>query len=397
MNDQPIAGPFPHDLYAWLADATLRSLPIGEVVPGFCERLTSLGFPLERTMIATAALDPNVRAQSFIWHRTNTVEHTAFPHGETALVWQQSPMAMMLRTHTGMLRRRLDGTGPDDYALFAELTAEGHTDWVAYANMFHWTVEHIEGGEMGVLSSWTTKHPDGFSEAQLELLRPLVNALAATIKALVVVESACNVLSAYIGKDAGERVLRGSITRGSVTEVRAVLMFADLRGFTRFSAEQPTDVTLATLNRSFDCVGDSIGPRGGEILKFIGDGVLVVFMLDGETPDATVADRAIDAAIDAQMRLKFSGAPLSLDIALHVGTVSYGNIGTNSRLDFTVIGQAVNEVARIESLCGSLGEPILVSGELAGMAAKSATRLKPLGPQTLRGLINRIDVFALAE
>lgn len=384
------------NLHIWLAEAALSSLPLKELVAGFCERLNELGFDLARAVIATAALDPTIRAHSLTWERDDGAYLASFPHGESSLAWRQGPMAMMARNRIGTMRQRLtDPAMTDEFALFTELKEMGLTDWVAYAHLFQWSAQHIEGGEMGVLSSWATMNSQGFSDAQVVELRPMVRALAASIKSLMVVESACNVLAAYVGKDAGLRVLRGAITRGSVENVRAVLMFADLRGFTRYSAEQPIDVTLGTLNSSFDCVGDAIEAQGGQILKFMGDGVLATFMLDQDQPDAVMAGRAIDAALDAQARLAVSNLPLALDIALHVGTVHYGNIGTSRRLDFTVIGQAVNEVARLESLCGGLGESVLVSGELAALAAKNAAQLRPLGSQRLRGLTGEMEVFGL--
>ena len=384
-------------LHTWLVEAALSGLPLKELVAGFCERLNELGFDLARAVIATAALDPTIRAHSLTWERDDGAYLASFPHGESSLAWRQGPLAQMARNRIGTMRQRLtDPAMTNEYALFAELKEMGLTDWVAYAHLFQWNVQHIEGGEMGVLSSWATMPEAGFSDTQVDELRPLVRALAAAIKSLTVVESACNVLSAYVGKDAGLRVLRGAITRGSVQNVRAVLMFADLRGFTRYSAEQPIDVTLATLNNSFDCVGDAIEAQGGQILKFMGDGVLAVFMLDEGQPDSVMADLAIDAALDAQARLAASDLPLALDIAIHVGTVHYGNIGTSRRLDFTVIGQAVNEVARLESLCGALGESILVSGELAALTAKNAVRLKSLGSQTLRGLTGKMQGFGLS-
>lgn len=383
------------DLYAWLAEASLRGMPIKELLEGFCAALDRNGIPVDRVTIATAALDPSIRAQSLVWERAEGSHLATFPHGESNLAWRESPLAMMVRTHTGVLRRKLAAPlADDDYRLFAELKAQGLTDWVAYAHWFYWEAEHVEGGGMGMVSSWSTRHPAGFSDAQLAFLQPRVRALAAAIKSLVVIESACSILSAYVGEDAGQRVLKGAVTRGSVTETRAVLMFADLTGFTRYSAEQPIDVTLDTLNRSFDCVGAAIEGHGGQILKFIGDGVLAIFLLDQGRLDADVAAGAVDAAEEAQRLLARAALPLKLDIALHEGRVSYGNIGTARRLDFTVIGRAVNEVARLEPLCGQLGEPILVSGDLARLLPEKAKRLRSLGSQALRGL-GEMEVFGL--
>ncbi len=383
------------DLYAWLAEASLRGLPQKELIDGFCAKLNSLGCNIDRVTIATAALDPSIRAQSLTWSRAQGAVLATFPHGEAALAWRQGPLAMMIRSHVSVMRRRLAAPlAPDDYALFAELKDQGFTDWIAFTHMFHWAADHIEGGGMGMVSAWSTRNPAGFSDGQLLFLRPCVEALAAAMKSLVIVDSACSILSAYVGEDAGQRVLRGAVTRGSVTETRAVLMFADLTGFTRYSAEQPIDVTLETLNRSFDCVGAAIDGYGGQILKFIGDGVLAVFLLDQGRLDADVAMGAVDAAQEAQRLLAQAQLPLGLDIALHVGRVSYGNIGTARRLDFTVIGRAVNEVARLEPLCGALGEPIVISSDLARLLPPNAKRLRPLGPQALRGL-DMMDVFGL--
>lgn len=382
------------DIYAWLAEESLRSTPLKTLLEGFCAELNAQGLAIDRVMMATAALDPSIRAQSLTWEPGSGSHHATFPHGASSIEWQQGPLAAMIRNHTGVMRRRLtEPLADNDYALFGELKEMGLTDWVAYAHMFYWETDHVEGGGMGMVSAWSTRNPAGFAEDQLLFLRPRVRALAAAVKSLVIVDSAASILSAYVGDDAGQRVLRGAVTRGSVIETRAVLMFADLTGFTRYSAEQPIDVTLDTLNRSFDCVGAAIEGHGGQILKFIGDGVLAVFLLDQGREDADVALGAVDAAQEAQRLLAKAQLPLKLDIALHVGRVSYGNIGTARRLDFTVIGRAVNEVARMEPLCGALGEPILISGDLATLLPANEKRLRPLGSQALRGL-GEIAVFA---
>lgn len=382
------------DIYAWLAEESLRSTPLKTLLEGFCAELNAQGLAIDRVMMATAALDPSIRAQSLTWEPGSGSHHATFPHGASSIEWQQGPLAAMIRTHTGVMRRQLtEPLADNDYALFGELKEMGLTDWVAYAHMFYWETDHVEGGGMGMVSAWSTRNPAGFAEDQLLFLRPRVRALAAAVKSLVIVDSATSILSAYVGDDAGQRVLRGAVTRGSVIETRAVLMFADLTGFTRYSAEQPIDVTLDTLNRSFDCVGAAIEGHGGQILKFIGDGVLAVFLLDQGREDADVALGAVDAAQEAQRLLAKAQLPLKLDIALHVGRVSYGNIGTARRLDFTVIGRAVNEVARMEPLCGTLGEPILISGDLATLLPANEKRLRPLGSQALRGL-DEIAVFA---
>jgi adenylate cyclase len=212
---------------------------------------------------------------------------------------------------------------------------------------------------------------------------------------------ASGLLKAYLGDDAGKRVHAGAVERGSVESIRAVLWFADIRGFTAIADATPGLVVVELINSIFETLTASLRPRGGQVLKFLGDGMLATFSLIDATRDETCA-QAIDAAAEAMEALdrltaerQKAGKPVAVvDLALHLGEVLYGNVGAVDRLDFTVIGPAVNEVARIETLCEPLGRKVLISAELA--AAVGASRpLVPLGHHTLRGVREPQEIYGL--
>jgi adenylate cyclase len=214
---------------------------------------------------------------------------------------------------------------------------------------------------------------------------------------------AAGLLQAYLGEDAGRRVHAGAVARGSVERMRAVLWFADIRGFTTIADTMPGDVVVDMLDEVFETLTATLRARGGQVLKFIGDGMLATFAVDA-TNRAETCRRALDAAVEAMQALDAlngtraaAGKPVAaVDLALHLGEVLYGNVGATDRLDFTVIGPAVNEVARIETLCGTLDRKVLVSAELAAAAAEDGNgRLEPLGRHALRGVREAREIFAL--
>jgi adenylate cyclase len=210
---------------------------------------------------------------------------------------------------------------------------------------------------------------------------------------------AVDLLDVYVGRNAGERVFEGRIERGHAETIRAAIGFCDLRGFTALSESEPREVVIEALNAWFDCVAAAVDPRGGEILKFLGDGMLVIFAL-GED-EAGACDRALDAALEAvaavgalnEARAAQGLWPLAFGSALHVGEVAYGNVGSRTRLDFTVIGPAVNHASRLQDLTKQLDRPILLSGDFA---ARTRRPLAPLGEHRLRGMAAPVPVYAPA-
>ena len=234
------------------------------------------------------------------------------------------------------------------------------------------------------------------------LVQATLPALSLAMKAHAGHVIAAGLLETYLGEDAGRRVHAGSIMRGSVDRLRAVIWYADIRGFTRITDSAPGSAVVELLNDVFEILTASLRQRGGQVLKFIGDAMLATFPFE-EADRAETCGRALDAAIEAARAIDAlnaaraeTGAPAAaVDLALHLGDVLYGNVGATDRLDFTVIGPAVNEVARIEALCEPLGRAVLVSAEFVAEMTGADSRLKSLGRHPLRGVKEQKEIFAL--
>jgi len=286
------------------------------------------------------------------------------------------------------MRRSLQGQGAVlDFPLFQELAKRPFTDWYGAVSGFEADSILEQPGSLGMACSWSTDHPDGFSDQNLALINRLFPIFAVSIKASVLPIITRTLLGAYLGADAAQRVWSGATNRGSIERVEAAIFFSDLRGFTAFAEQASSELVMATLNRYFDVVGAAIVAEGGEILKFMGDGILATFA----QADANVCEQALRAALAA---VRAVAAPdetqavrgLDLGIALHKGEVLYGNVGTPERLDFTMIGPAVNEAARMEKLTKSLSCAILASDSFQAGLVESRSRLQPAGAHALSGL-----------
>jgi adenylate cyclase len=276
--------------------------------------------------------------------------------------------------------RELRDQGATDYLLVPFRTGKAYEQpWIAFA----------------------TDIESGFSEAHLALLNELCRPLAWKARAAMAEWSTRSLLEVYLGSQAAERVLSGQFRRGTGTVQRAVIWFCDLRGFTNLGSRVPASMLVAVLDQYFDRVASAIKAQNGEILKLIGDAVLAIFPCDDD--DHSAARSAVQAArgaLDAVEawnleRNEAGDAPLAIGIGLHIGDVMYGNIGSQSRLDFTVIGSAVNEASRLESLCKELAVPVVVSESFASAAGKSGMR--SCGTVHLRGLEGEQTVFTLEE
>jgi adenylate cyclase len=404
---------FPIALAHWLADSGLRNLPLEELVDGFSRRLNQEGMPVARVFVGMNTLHPLVRARSLIWDRTTGPStHFEFQHAEIdQQVIRQSPFVVMLRDRIAEQRVRLDGpAGADALPVFAELRGEGMTDWLGRAFPFGELTFKIGGSDsterasqLGVVISLTTDHAGGFSDAHLGAARAALPLFALAIKASTIGALGHGLLETYLGADPARRVLAGSVRRGEVSGVEAVLLYADLRSFTPFADTLPGNELMALLDGCFACMVRPVSKHGGEVLKFLGDGLLAIFRID-ERRRAEICASALAAASEAldlmdiladTRRAEGKETP-GLDIALHVGTVQYGNVGTDARLDFTVIGPAVNEAARIEVLCKDLGQPLLISAAFADSATSSRAHLVSLGRHRLRGVREETELFGLA-
>ncbi|WP_293860520.1 adenylate/guanylate cyclase domain-containing protein [uncultured Alsobacter sp.] len=380
------------ELIAWLAHATVQGLPFTTIHTHVCETLFRAGLPLERAHVSVTTLHPTVSGLGFTWRPgTATIAENYAHAGYFRPAWRQSPFQHMMAHDLGSMRVRLDRVHPSiDFPIFRDFRREGLTDWIALRQMFDWAAPRTPFGQLGMIGSWSTGARDGFQDEHEAALRALSVPLAAAAKSLIVQDISRDVLAAYIGADAAERVLAGEVTRGSVSEIPAVILLADMRGFTAFSNAHPTGEVIERLNRAFDAAAHPIAEHGGQILKFMGDALLAVFLTGGGDTLAATATRALRAATAIQAH----AGPFALDVVVHVGEVHYGNIGASDRLDFTVIGPAVNETSRMEPLCSMLGEPILVSAKVA--ALMPAGVMRSCGWHALRGFEAPREIFAPA-
>jgi len=386
-------------LHALLADDALHSRPPAAAYERFCQELSESGLAIRRAQMGFALLHPQVRSRTFTYRRGAGVSEATFGHEPVAADdgWTSSPFHHLITSGVGELRHRLRTV--EDCAAFrilAELFPEGVTDYFAAIRSFHWNVTHIEGGQMGLVSSFACDAPEGFSDEDLAFLRAAMTAMAASFKTQVMEAVAHDVLAAYVGRDAARRALGGSILRGVIVELQAVLLFADLQGFTRYSLAHPPAAVVELLDTTFDAVTEAVTAEGGEILKFLGDGLLAVFLLDGGRGTGEAVDAALRAALHAQQKLRSlpGGPPLPLDMAVHIGPVEYGNVGAANRLDFTVVGPCVNAASRLEKLCETLRQPIVVSPEVRAVGSAMTERLVDCGSHEVRDL-GRLPIFAL--
>ena len=270
------------------------------------------------------------------------------------------------------------------------------TDYVAVINRF--AAAGVIGEMDGVYSSWATATPDGFSDNHIAALERLVPYLALAIKSVSLLRMTGTLMQTYLGRDAGQRVLSGRILRGVADTIQAVIWFSDLRGFTRITDTAPKQV-IPLLNAYSDVIVSAIHEHGGDVLKLIGDATLAIFAAEDRTH---AANAALSAAIAARegihalnKRRELDGEPVTdMYLGLHAGEVFYGNIGSRERLDFTVIGPAVNEVVRIAAMCRSVDQPVLTSSAFASVNALRR-RLVSVGRYALRGVSHAQELFAL--
>lgn len=375
-------------LFDWLVDAAPGATTSDEVVDRLGKGLIEAGLPIERFALFVTTLHPTVLGLGFYWS-----PHAPLRVGELtdamrrSPVFQASPVAHTLRTGEG-LRARLAGDEPlPDYEVVRELAREGFTDYVCLPLTF-------SSGEIHA-ATFATKRPEGFGDAELERLRDLLRPLARVTEIFALRRTAQNLLDTYVGHHTGARILSGRITKGDLETLRAVLWFSDLRGFTELSQRLSPALVLATLNELFDCQVPAIEAQGGEVLKFMGDGLLAIFPFDDDASIGAACRRALFAAQLARAQVasrnERATTPIHFGVALHVGEVAYGNVGGASRLDFTCIGSAVNLAARLEGLTGKLGRVLVISEALA---AHIDEPLDELGTFELKGVHEPVRVFS---
>lgn len=382
----------------WLMREGRQSTDIPTVVDAFARRLTESGVPLARLSLGLRLLHPQIQFMSYYWRAHEpAVEVIERAHGtELSESYLTSPVYTITEQGVEAMRFPLERMEPPwEYPVLDELKDQGMTDYVAMALLF-------SAGRRN-MASLTTTRPGGFTSGDLALIDAVLPAFAAVVETLTLRRLAATVLDTYVGHRTGARILSGDIRRGTGADLRAVIWYCDLRGFTTLADRLPRDTLISLLNGYFEIMGGAVEARGGEIVKFIGDAMLAIFPLpDGAGPleERQACRLALAAARDALARIDARNAEraawgeptLRCGIALHVGNVMYGNIGAPSRLDFTVIGPAVNLVSRIEGLCKRLDRSLLTSAEFA---AACPDPLDAAGWHPVRGLKDPVEVFGL--
>ncbi len=397
------------ETHIWAVRQGLHGATAYDLFDGYCQRLVANGVPLWRAHAAMETLHPQWNGYGYIWRRDlNAIQPEQYAHGSVEVSeWLISPLFDLIRRASAgednpSMRRRLE-EGPEqrDFPILTEFFDAGATDYVAH--LFAFGEGHDRSQGSGVVYSFASDRSGGFSDDHTTLLQATLPALSLAMKAHAGHLIASGLLGTYLGEDAGRRVHAGAVERGSVDSLRAVLWYADIRGFTPTSDSAPGPVIVDLLNDVFEILTAALRPRGGQVLKFLGDGMLATFSFE-EANRAETCRRALEAAAEAMRELEArnavraaAGVPVvTVDLALHVGEVLYGNVGAADRLDFTVIGPAVNEVARMEALCEPLGRAVLVSAEFVAAITGSDRRLESLGRHALRGVREPKEIFALA-
>jgi|AraplaMF_Col_mMF_1032025.scaffolds.fasta_scaffold00062_24 adenylate cyclase len=375
----------------WMIDGCVSAPTAELVLDQTCARLIACGVPLAHAAVFVRTLHPEIMGRRWFWQAGSgseglNLEHDIFEDPE----YRASPIKYVF-DEAKPLRRRLDAPDcPTDFTFLARFREQGVTDFLAFPL-------RASDGTVNACA-WMTKMPGGFSDAAVAALEAIVRPMARMVEVRALKRIAINLLDTYVGGQAGARILAGQIRRGNVQSIRAAIWLSDMRDFTARADRMPAADLVALLNRYFDCQVPAIREQGGEVLKFMGDGLLAIFPI--ETSVTAGCDRALTAArkVEAEIAAADWGgleAPggVKFGVALHVGEVLYGNIGSTDRLDFTCIGPAVNIAARIERLTVETGRTILASAEFA---AACGDRMVPLGSFALKGVSVPQSVYGVA-
>lgn len=387
-------GGTPDDVRAWLASSARRIENTVELVDELCWRLVAAGVPLMRITVSLPTLHPQFLNNGYRWSRaTGRCEEMLVGHGiRDSAMFLNSPMHRVF-IHGETVRRRLTGKRALlDFPILEELAREGITDYIALP------VELSDGRRFAI--TLATDRGGGFTREDFATLESLVGLLAPLLEIHVMRGITRNLLNAYLGAQTGQRVLAGEIERGRGETTRAVIWFCDLRGFTALAERLKEENVVAFLDAYFERVVRAVHGRDGEVLKFLGDGLIAIFPVPDIEFAANAARRACEAAcraiadVDALAgHSALAGEPVPrLCVSLHVGNVFYGNIGAADRLDFTVIGPAVNLVARVDQLTKIVDRRILMTAEFAKVCGQ---KLESLGRHSLRGVADSIELFGL--
>jgi adenylate cyclase len=380
------------DVVHWLTHDTRDERFIDNIFAELCVRLQRAGIPVKRASLHLLIYHPQWLGARIMWAEgMREAELARFDYDVRERSEYIDSPGKEIHDGATEVRENLerDPSQGRKHAVFKEMRAQGLTDYVA------WPLYHTLGKRHMV--TFATDQPGGFTDTHIAGLLKLLPVLSLVSEIRMKNRLARTLLETYVGSHAGELILAGATTRGSGTTVRAAIMICDLRDFTRISDNWPRDDVIDLLNDYFDAISEPIARHGGEILKFMGDGLLAIFPLSQPSACASLLHAVTDArqamvAVN-EKNIEAGRAPLNYGIGVHVGDVMYGNIGSRSRLDFTVIGPAVNMASRLEALTKQLGRKVLLSRAFADFVERDFD-LERVGEYPVRGFSDPIELFA---
>jgi adenylate cyclase len=381
-------------LNEWLVDGARSAPNPPQMMTETCERLVAAGLPLWRVGVFVRTLHPDIIGRNFVWRRgAEVIVGSANYDVLDSPEFLSSPLFIIFNERREV-RARLDGPDAKRFPLFDDLHPEGVTDYLALPLL------QVDGTAHA--SSWTTRQPGGFTDEQIKALHDLIPPLSRLIEVTRLRFMSSILLDTYVGNRAGERILGGQIRRGHTETMQAAIWLSDLRGFTALSDRLPAETVIEILNRYFDCQVSAIATHGGEVLKFMGDGLLAVFPFDEYVGDIGHAcAKVLEAACEARANVEAMQFPVGetierfrFGVALHVGRILYGNIGGGNRLDFTCIGPAVNLAARLEKMAGRLHRTVVASDTFAKACPGG---WQDLGEFPIAGFAKAERVFGLSD
>ncbi len=371
-GDDPAVG----ELVDWMVGGAPPSADARQIVTGICDRLVKLDVAVDRFMLFVYTLHPNLEGRRFRWIRGEGVDIATAPMGmfQTEL-YTSGPLPDVIASRKPIRRHLERDDCPDDYNIVAELREQGFTDYLAQPLIF-------TSGEIHACT-WSSSQEGGFSDRDLEILALVTDPLARLTETYMLWLNAAVLLSTYVGRNSGGLILRGKVHRGDGEEISAVILFADVKNFTSISNEKGGHEVVTMLNDTFDRLVPPVTSRGGEILKFMGDGFFAIFPYEREEQLAAITASAIDAVKEGRAALEQGGERgVEFRTALHCGTFHYGNIGGADRLDFTAIGPPVNYTSRLLSAAPELECDDVLSSDLARLVPD---RCSAAGSLELRG------------
>lgn len=397
-RQQPVIPPCSaQSVIDWVFSAGRRIESTNRFVHQLAHQLNRHGACVDRLMVSLLTLNPQLVGTSETWLKSTdmTTPINATHDVRNTERYIGSPLAVIYETHK-RVRQRLDKLPEDAHRAYTELAEDGFTDYVALPVFFG------EVAEPGAAIIISTKRNGGFTDQDIESFRQIRDYLAPVLEVHALRHISRSLMNTYVGKRTSEKVLAGMIKRGDADRINAALWFSDLRNFTQITETLPADQVLEMLNEYFEFVAAAVSARGGEILRFIGDAMLIVFPIDNNMCAQTACNAAIDAAIDAyntlatlnHQRRRHNKPEIEFGVGLNVGEVIYGNVGAPDRLDFTVMGPAVNRTARLESLTKEFDCNILFSKDFAEMIE---TPSQFLGNHDMKGIAQPQAVYALCE